>query len=1162
MSRKSPDIRLPCGETAATVNIPTLGGCFQQWNPRNVSGSNNPLYIKHNVTKMLASADGTSWVSPETTIELPQYLPGCDQYSSNSFPIYYCGDGVNGNKWCFLNIDDSYVQSCDTGSFTVGNFHNCYSQSNETSSIICREIGFKNVYASKMWQGVFGMTSNVWQKATDWDWCCDGCGYRAPDNSVDKTKYRTITAWATFDSENVSFPGCTATGDPYECCTCLDANCDPCNCGDEGCISCGSTGPGACSCQCYTCPPGVPCYYGGAASATSTVDIYGNQYNSCASSSYGAGSVCYGGCHDGGYPCYGDPDCEAACDDAKSAQLSAYVFGLLGAANSNWTSLIGTFGSIVNGSPCGIGGMGSPTRATQPGGPGTWHLEWDSTYECFCYDGCGCCTDDPPGPHTWVQSVVDITPTTLEIWRYAVTIPAYTWGEDYCSDDGYCRSIFLANHKKWSYGATSFQYNEEDANNYYAPNGGYANTVIHADLSNPYTTDDVYDSIVTLLGKWDMGDPNVLPWRQDSAKTQGPWVHYDEVANGPYIGACESVTGSTGAVLGAPGPEGIDTIWDFAHKNQCVCSYDCGGETGYTFYDETYGAWSPGAFPRATSWVDTRTSLNLMDGAFCGDGLMWTMPHHNCSAPDAGRVVGQQMWACKYAEVIFPKQSMNYARPCGKDRLVISESTARCWTGSIDTQLILSDAGAPCTIPSGQWMWVCGGGLDGIWTGSVSGYSITLNEPRIASASLFPTVAIDNCGSGMVGQLKYPSVNLCGRVDITAVHSASITSSVTCSLMEPTYLVNGDTVTVVGATGTPSMNSTFTIGVIDNQTITLNGFYGGGDYHNGAIYNPYGKDWKWNDISTKNDFQIRKWYYNYRDIGEYYAASASYQWNSGLYRACCPPFLSPPDCNNYPTCPPDCDCPRPTIPAYPRGAMTTVCGQDENVTTMSCETGQVCPTPCKPLVAYFSPNVGSESFMRSGSNIISAINYGFHNPGMDSMYGTLWQGIPVQTMDDPIYVAPPCPCQAVVDPNTFETTYECDPDTSWVMDNGSCQSDVSADPEIGIHGYAYYPRVPFFEARCTVPDGSPSLGTGVKIGCTTNTDPTCVTHDVCWAPYAPHDFSDGDCCNCSYKVYIYENPWDLLVTEEGCVCAQGRFAAEYQLNGVGDGPSCDYFAPP
>jgi hypothetical protein len=1098
----SPNTRLPCGETSSSVLIPTLGSCYETVQTDS-SGSNSDLpKIKYNVTKMLnySASHLPQWIDPFEIANGGGLEANCSPYASDPPQNFICGDGINGNVWCWPQ-DDSIVQPCPTGSFSTGNFHNCYSQSQDTQSQCPpRKLGFKNLYAHKAWIGKRSYTSPDNQIPDDWDWCCDGCTYQfLHTGSVDSVKYRSVSATSYFNTHTDVFTYDSVDTGTQFCCA--DGYTE-CTCGDEGCGE-----PTEIGCTTFTFDHSTE--MGGNADAATTIDIYGN--------------IIAASCSSGSHGCSGDYSDLCAQGNADTA------FGMLPAVNSNAGALISQW--------CGdlktYGSYAAPDVVTK-NGLGSWTIEWHVDIT-LCTAGCG----GPLDSTTELAIQMVITPSTYDLYTYG---PKPQRGG--CTNDTHCYTWIQTMHFHMGFGETDYTQTFDTTGigsisfdqTYHQETGG--------SLQDPYTIKQVYDEVVNLMSYWSFGDETVYPWRQDALINMGPVVYHDEGEGEPYVPACQTSSLFTGNIIGKPGPIGIDRIWCVDHPNYCNCMFFNDVDACWEIYLRGYGAWSTECgVPRATAFLTVPEANNVPQGAFVGSNFFWTSPSScNLDAP-SHQGHDDVIWACKYAEVIFPKQSFNYFRPCGADRLQPTESYSnRCISSITDTVLTLEPTGQPTDISTGDIMWVCGtGNLDGMWTGSTdSGYQITLIEPRMASASLFPEQPIPDCGSGVVYKMRWPKMNsiICGRVDIT---SANNQNPVTCSLSEPTYLISGDPVSIGGSTSLAVINGTHTVTVIDNQTVALNGVNGISQSlytGKGQMWSPFSPDWKWNDTTPKGDFTVRSWQYNYRDVGEYTRVMGQIAWNTGI----------PYDCTSGPA---DSCGIIPATPSEPR-ANQAACGFDQNIISSSCTDTCLYNGPCGPSVAYFSPN--SETFNTNAKNywsIPSGFTYG------DGVYITMLQMIPFQTMEDPLYVSPPCACSVVTDPYTLIETHECDPNCSWEED-ASCQPDVSGDSELGIPCHKYYPLRNQYEARCKVPTGAPPLMNGVYMGCLTTKDfagGACPKGNMCYPPGQPlfifPEQGSNICGNNALDPNIYATPWITLLLRENCVCNAGSFSQAYIDNGIG-----------
>ena len=526
---------------------------------------------------------------------------------------------------------------------------------------------------------------------------------------------------------------------------------------------------------------------------------------------------------------------------------------------------------------------------------------------------------------------------------------------------------------------------------------------------------------------------------------------------------------------------------------------------------------------------------------------------------NCGRIPSPTFFMGKYAEIIFNKQSFCYARPCGADRFAISESSVRCVTGSMDNCLGLDTGfGSPTDIATGDYVKVCGtGNLDGIWTvqSRDSDYQLTLKEPRLISASLMPPMPYEDCGSGIIARLRFQGGHhllpaICGKIDIASV--TSLSGSMTCSLNDYPYLIDGDQVKIENAVGA-HLNGTWAVTVIGTQTVGLLGlaFDPSSSYKgHGLMSSPFAADWKWNDVSSKGDFTVFTYKYNFRDIGEYNRIQAASASNAGL--GVC-------QLNEGAGCQVGCGdtgtAPVASAIPLPRSGSC----YDPTIKEVTCRTACLPFNACTPNVAFFSPN--GETFKNSGSAIQAAKNFGWASYGdvkMDTQYGCQWQGGIKQTITDPLWVSPVCACTPIYNPDTEVLEgYACD--CSIRTDDGTCPGD-QAVPCI-----KYVPSIRVYEARCEVPKGAPAFVNGFgHLGCLKVSDLNCDSGNVCYPPtpdpcgWFPLQCGDGCGCN---AVAAWQLPWIDYLTRTDEVCNGCRFSPDYIANGF----QCDqelFVTPP
>lgn len=948
--------RPSCGQTVYQPQPLWLGSCGQQYS------TGSPVQVLHNVTQMKNYASGSPnpYIDPEPTLNIAG-APVCSPDFGTD-----CGDGINGNPWCFANINDTYFQTCGggTSSLAVGAFHNCYVSTNQTMSLNnCFNDGWKGVAANKVFHGIVSYTSAEWGSANNYDWCGAGaCQWSNLNNSPDQTHYLSISANASFSStQNIYDINYTDAG--------------MIGCDDSG-STCSDCSPGSdCACfegVCFTSTLRESDSSGGNASSTCTIDQFGNISATCSSGSFG---------------------CDTDLDPTCPGILSAEALGLISMANTNNSGLLAIYSGFIGfnvstyGAPSGISGGGTD-----------WTVTWDQDLTCLNY--CGTITSVTPTP----VAQCSITANSVDIYKFD-----FIRSRNGCTTDGECPVQTVVIHYHYSYTPTTFTYYKDT----FTPFGG-ADLLTHEEcngtLGVTYTNTQVLTQLTGAMSHWDMGNDALMPWQGSTNLTIVPLVTYDEGGYTiPTVPTCDSTGSYTGGLVGLPGPIGIDKIWNPAQPNYCVCSYtNDSGELVWVFYLDNYGQYSTFCgVPSATQWTSIFQANNLPAGAVCGNGFQSTFPSSETEPSDYNH---QTKWGMKYAEAIIPgRQSYNFdARPCGYDRFEVSASTGRCISGSLftgTTGFIAIDTGSvPNTaIASGSLVWICGLATgSGLWT-ATSATSYTVNVANLQlSASSLALPQLTDCGSGVIGAIRWQPLKpaICG---ILPIAGATNTNPVTCSFNQPIFFVDGDQVQINGSIGM-NINGIQTIKTIDSSHVALVGVnqLTGSLYFGGAQMNSLSASLI-SDSDPKGDYATKQWFQNYRDVGEYQRVLAE----TGVTGSFGCDGVTP--------------CAGPNPGSQPRPYQGN-CGLFDVVTN-----SPICTTNCFPYnscnieVAYFSPN--AESF-----NPSSSVNFGWHDPGYDDQYPALWQASVFQTMNDPLAVAPPCVCSQVDESAAHKcvTAYEAD----------------------------------------------------------------------------------------------------------------------------------------
>lgn len=1074
----------------------------------NSNDSASKIPIKYNVTKLKNYQNPATpeWIDPTYTLPYLGDTPLC-------VPEYTCGDGSNGERWCYPDIDETFFTSSLASDVTFSvntKFKNYYSQSNDTQSFSCNpQYGWRSILGQSLYfVGQYDYISRHWMKDDSMDWCCNCAGagnggFHHADYSPILTKYRTLTGQSNLEYSVDNYTVTTADTPTQCCCSTNDGCCPSCGC-NQGDLGCQCT-EDYCVYKTYADTTTYTAY----GNAAVSVDIYGNISGSCDSGSAG---FC-----EGADPEVIDICLEKAAQDGFSGVLNA---------NLNYTTLQQLWCEEMR-TWWGCEGCRPPDVLDWDETTGTGHAEWHTTI--YDYDGCGCIVNT----RNVIQHEMTLGTYHFESHTYGVKNIILSQ----CPCDGYVPDWVEIAHQTWDFGATAMDWE------IYGFNPSWSNTFVgtrtgEGSLEDSYSFNEIYEDLnKNILSQWDLGSDAQLPWQTNINKTKVPWVGRDCGMNVPILPYCDSTVTYTGEIVGGPAPEGIDRVWNPSHPNYCVCDniYNPGD---YCMYIANYGQWSTDGcgVPRATRWTNTLLANNLMDGAFCGQGWMYTMPcKSNANGPV--QIKDECVYAMKYAEVVFSngKQSYNLIRPCESDRWQISASHSNCISSS-DAFPVITIGDAPNNILLDVPVAVYGiGDKDGVYNISAVGANTITLGSQIVSSSQFPYNPWNEAGSGWVGSIRWTGVpGICGQAGIVRAEVVD-TGSVEITLDKATWLVNHDLIEVhesrlIGLNGLYDkikMLDPYTIFISQSGVTQPVGTVAKG----GFVKEPFSPPSDWNSTTPKYQLVSKKWNYNFRDIGEYYRLSSSYAYEIDQVKC------DPNPCGlGYADCVP---CTPTPIPTNPRLANLS-CSIPQSVTTQSCETLTLKYNHCGATAIYYSPN--SESFV-SGSQNAGWFRPGIDGPVWDDKYETLWQGLPQQLMDDPLAPYVPCYCTAEYDPDTEEFIgYNCNT-CQYLPDDGTCKTD-QAEPCIN-----YYPSVDQFEAICDIPPGAPTLMPGTIIGCGTTQPPKCTNKNICDAPFSPSDFPSEDTCN-PYLVNVFSQPWVLVMRKSQCVCEDGRFAEQYQRNGI------------
>ncbi len=527
-----------------------------------------------------------------------------------------------------------------------------------------------------------------------------------------------------------------------------------------------------------------------------------------------------------------------------------------------------------------------------------------------------------------------------------------------------------------------------------------------------------------------------------------------------------------------------------------------------------YGAWSGSGLtldptdyyvPRcATHWTQNNAAHDLPHGAF------------QIYSAGTGELIMQ-----KWAEIKIPRPSQNFFGPCGAQRYELKATHTSCVQNAVnDPPLITVSEGEGSRFEAGDdVIYWTGDGTGGAHAAEYIVESVVGDDVQL-STKVANVPALWN-GGPLLGVLRWASDEvwpICGRVPISSIFENRDEDdlpdgTLTVNLATPTpFLRTGDTVDFTRSDAThPEIvgyGDVPIISVVDDRTFvvareTFSGL-GPDELPTATHLKSHGAPgYWWYDVKPKGDFIFAKWGYNWRDISIDPALRANQAAN-----------FMPQAVNEF--------------------FATTDC---------------VPFTPCWPQVMAITPNHG-ELDDASVDDFPNGTVYGFDSLTLDGRYGSQWQAIVQQVMDDIYWVAPIKPCSDP-DDDLFGDTSKC----GWKEDDGGCAHDTCLGIGEDGDGDLIYAHRPIVEARAAMPvpwqgDSAPTLPNGIHIGYATLDELEAGEgQKPVLLPPGPVG-SQLDRLNQPNPTMPQWCPWNFYVTQQGCVCAGGRFAAEYILDGV------------
>jgi hypothetical protein len=658
-------------------------------------------------------------------------------------------------------------------------------------------------------------------------------------------------------------------------------------------------------------------------------------------------------------------------------------------------------------------------------------------------------------------------------------------------------------------------------------------------LSNPNHGDDVLADIYNnLLSTWPLNDDHLHPWRTDLRGSLAPYVTRKETANtsplgfNPYTVDSPTSPGTRipwyddrvydstgtilildGSVLGAPKPAGYQNYFDFRFQDirGCCQRSDDGSKTwawyqfGWGMNVSDFNALSSCQLPlNATQWNNWFMAANKPAGAWIiyADQADYFPPDcinsddSHSGAGDTGKIV-----ACKYAEILEPWPSQNFALPAGDMKFWFDETRVYCATnvsGAAEGStwnLVDPDTGsAPATIETSDiWGGPVVGGFFAISSYSSGVVTLGAKQYDVSSNWASKSNGDDATCFGPLRWHNYPS--LLGRSAITADMAGTIFNfaaaqppfGMTSSTHQEQIDLYDSAMTLLQSNVTATRISDTQFSILDPQP-------------SGVFVQIHGATkWYINDTSSKGDFTVLQWWFDYRTIRETESERSDCDGNPITV----PEFVTYADA--------DCNFNNATV-ATPGFGFRRFCQQQ----------GCLPFVPCAPRVVCVSPN---------GETWNNGITIAMPTTMLwDEQYGTRYQAAVESTMTDLFWQPPHFPCNIK----------SC---AIWKMDDGTCNGDVHTNCAVGIGcpddigcdddstpPVFYYALAPLVEARLTIPgnygpgqdESAPALPDGIQIGWLSPVDHADTVAGVALPPKASGPLSDSGVpgnCNCTSALH-------------------------------------------
>ena len=569
-----------------------------------------------------------------------------------------------------------------------------------------------------------------------------------------------------------------------------------------------------------------------------------------------------------------------------------------------------------------------------------------------------------------------------------------------------------------------------------------------------------------------------------------------------------------GSVLGAPKPAGYQNYFDFLFQDIRACCQRPGdGSQTWAWYQVGWGmnvsdfnSLSDTQLPlNATQWNSWFMAANKPAGAwiiyadqsdyFPADCVNSSADAHS-GAGDTGKIV-----ACKYAEILERWPSQDFALPAGDMKFWHDETRVFCATnvsgsgaGSVWALTDPTTGSPPSTLdPDSLW-----GGpvVEGFY--AISAYAagvVTLGAKQYDVPGNW-TSKSNGDDATCFGPLRWPGYpSLLGRAAIAADLAGT---TFTFAVAQPAFGMNSSThqeqIDLYDSTMALVASDVTATRISDTQFSTV------APQPSAVFITIHGAPAKWymDDTSSKGDWTVLQWWFDYRAIAEGESGRTDCDGNA----------ITVPDTITYP----DADCSGSDLTvAFPGHGYRRFCQQQ----------GCLPFVPCSPRVVCISPN--GETW-NNGITIAMPATMVW-----DEQYGTRYQAVVESTMTDLFWQPPHFPCNIK----------SC---ATWKMDDGSCQPNTPTHcPEVGCPDDAgcdvgstppvyIYALAPLVEARLTVPnnygpsqdESAPALPGGIQIGWLSPVDHADTVAGVAMPPKAPGLSDDGLPGNCDFAWTLHE----------------------------------------